>query len=228
MGKRMQKGTLSRDAILETALRLADREGLDAVTIRALATALGASPMSIYGHFADKDALYDAMRGAVVAEVFASADRTTWQAQLEQLARGFLQVLRGRPRLLPLLTRSSPPPETVFEVVDRLAEMMEDDGFTLQQVLEAYMAAMSFGVGLAIIERTTTGAGEGSPMAKRWALMASLVPHLPRARRLSSIAAVTSQLEGFSFDAAFDLGLRSLISNLEARIGHAKKTRKHA
>src|SRR5690349_18471231 len=52
---RATKERLSRETVTERALALADAEGIDAVTIRRLATDLGVTPMALYWHFQDKE-----------------------------------------------------------------------------------------------------------------------------------------------------------------------------
>src|SRR5215467_7003154 len=50
-----ERTRLSRSAVVDRALALADREGLDALTIRRLATELGVTPMALYWHFRSKE-----------------------------------------------------------------------------------------------------------------------------------------------------------------------------
>ena len=52
---------LSRDAILDRALAIADADGIDAVSVRRLARELGVTPMALYWHFAGKEALLHAL-----------------------------------------------------------------------------------------------------------------------------------------------------------------------
>ncbi len=52
---------LSRESVVEHALDLADREGLDAVAIRRIAADFGVTPMALYWHFRNKDELLEAM-----------------------------------------------------------------------------------------------------------------------------------------------------------------------
>ena len=59
--KRDSKSRLDRDLVIRTAMGVADTEGLDAVTIRRLASELGVTPMALYWHFEDKQALLDAL-----------------------------------------------------------------------------------------------------------------------------------------------------------------------
>lgn len=72
-GGRPGRGRLSRDLVLAEAARLADDEGLAAVTMRRLAGALGVEAMSLYHHLPGKDGLLDGLVDVVVGEVEAAA-----------------------------------------------------------------------------------------------------------------------------------------------------------
>ena len=60
---------LSRERVLDAAIALADRDGLDALSMRKLAQALGVEAMSLYNHVANKGDLVDAMVDRVIAEI---------------------------------------------------------------------------------------------------------------------------------------------------------------
>ncbi|KLL12217.1 TetR/AcrR family transcriptional regulator [Protofrankia coriariae] len=64
-----QKPGLTRDAIVNAAIMLADTEGLGAVSIRRVAAALGARPMSLYSHIQRKDDLFELMTDQAIADV---------------------------------------------------------------------------------------------------------------------------------------------------------------
>jgi len=66
---------LSRDRIVASALTLADRDGLEAVTMRRLAQTLGVEAMSLYKHVANKDAILDGLLEQVLPRGAASAER---------------------------------------------------------------------------------------------------------------------------------------------------------
>ena len=63
---------LSRDKITAAALRLIDREGLEALTMRGLARELEVDPMAVYRHYAGKSELVEGVRTASLAELEAS------------------------------------------------------------------------------------------------------------------------------------------------------------
>jgi len=85
---REQRSTLTREAIVATAVALADADGLDAVTIRAVAGALKARPMSLYAHVGKKDDLLDLMLDAAVADALLDEVPSDWRAALVALAEG--------------------------------------------------------------------------------------------------------------------------------------------
>src|SRR6188768_3381858 len=67
--KPRRRAPLTRERVLRTAVRLADREGIDAVSMRRVGQALGVEAMSLYTHVRDKDDLLGGMADFVVGEV---------------------------------------------------------------------------------------------------------------------------------------------------------------
>ena len=59
---------ISREAVLAAALRLADEQGLDAVTMHAVARRLQVTPMALYRHVDDKNALLDGLVEMLLTE----------------------------------------------------------------------------------------------------------------------------------------------------------------
>ncbi|MEV4575480.1 TetR/AcrR family transcriptional regulator [Nonomuraea jabiensis] len=103
---------LSRERIVRAAIDLADREGLDAVSLRKVAAALDAGPMRLYGYLATKEELLDLMVDEVYGEIVPSEPAGgDWRAALRDLARRlrqaalrhewFADLLGGRPQLGP-------------------------------------------------------------------------------------------------------------------------------
>jgi AcrR family transcriptional regulator len=95
---------ISREAILATALRLADEQGLDAVTMHAVAKALHVTPMALYRHVDDKNALLDGLVELLLTENPPPAPQdTTWDERLVVLAGGIRDTARRHPAVFPLL-----------------------------------------------------------------------------------------------------------------------------
>lgn len=85
----MPRITLTRDQIATAAVELADRQGLEAVSMRQLAAGLGCGTMSLYRHVRTKDELYELMIDFVAGEEVAAtpAPSGDWRTDLRALAR---------------------------------------------------------------------------------------------------------------------------------------------
>ncbi|MFJ3881888.1 TetR/AcrR family transcriptional regulator [Streptomyces sp. NPDC090077] len=104
---RPRKPLLSRDRIVEAAGALVDAEGLEAVSTRRLAAALGVSGPSLYNHFRTKDAILEAVADAVSAKVDLSAfdGGKDWRGALYDWAHSYREALSDHPNIVPVLAR---------------------------------------------------------------------------------------------------------------------------
>jgi len=97
---------LSRERIVEAAAALVDAEGLEAVSVRRLATELGVAGPSLYNHFPTKADILDAVADAVVAQVDVSSFATRdWGEALRLWAYSYHEVLSAHPNIVPMLAR---------------------------------------------------------------------------------------------------------------------------
>jgi AcrR family transcriptional regulator len=85
-GRRGPKPTLSPAQITEAAVELADAEGLEAVSIRRIASRLDAGATSLYWHVSSKDDLHELMVDAVIGEIELPELSGDWRADLRRLA----------------------------------------------------------------------------------------------------------------------------------------------
>jgi AcrR family transcriptional regulator len=143
---------LSREAILEAAIELADQGGLEAVSMRAIATRFGVTAMSLYNHVDGKDGIVDGMIDQVIAEIDLP-ELTDWKEVIRRIAVSTREVLVEHPwaptlwlsrqsagparlrwgdRLLRALRRGDLDDETVFHTYHILESNIL--GSTLQQL----------------------------------------------------------------------------------------------
>ena len=87
---------ISREAVLTAALRLADEQGLEAVTMHAVAKVLNVTPMALYRHVDDKNALLDGLVELLLTEYPSAADSSTSPS-------GAVGAILGAVTSLPLL-----------------------------------------------------------------------------------------------------------------------------
>lgn len=126
-----ERTRLTKAAVTERALALADAAGLDALTIRKLATELGVTPMALYWHFRGKEELLEGVTERVWGEVDLTVDPdASWADQLLRLVTSLLAVLRAHPAAPQLLARSEQMKgEHALAAVETALEVLRRAGF---------------------------------------------------------------------------------------------------
>ncbi len=91
---------LDRETILAAAAELVARDGLDGLSMRRLAAALGVAPMATYRHFADRAAIVDALIDAAATGIRIPAPTGDWRTDLSGIARALRVTLMSQPALV--------------------------------------------------------------------------------------------------------------------------------
>jgi TetR/AcrR family tetracycline transcriptional repressor len=121
---------LSKSAVVDQALKLADSVGLDALTIRKLATELGVTPMALYWHFRSKEELLTGLVERVWSEIDLEVDRSApWPDQLRTLFESLLAVLRAHPAASKLLLEFNKQTEASLRPTELTLEILRGAGF---------------------------------------------------------------------------------------------------
>ncbi|MBC7305011.1 MAG: TetR family transcriptional regulator [Nocardia sp.] len=95
---------LSRERIRDAALALVDRDGLAEVSMRKLGAELGVQAASLYGHYPNKDDLFDDIAAGIMSLVDTSAfDSVSWDLALADWARSYRSALASHPNFVPYL-----------------------------------------------------------------------------------------------------------------------------
>jgi AcrR family transcriptional regulator len=126
-----RRAPLTRQQVLEAAVGLADRIGIDALSMRKLAQELGVEAMSLYTHVRNKDDLLNGVVEAVLAEIPIAPGGADWRTSLRRTvmaARGVLLRHPWAPRLI--ATRTEPGP-AMLRYFDTVIGMLRGGGFTL-------------------------------------------------------------------------------------------------
>jgi len=127
---------LSREVIVDTALELADADGIDALSLRRLAGTLGVTPMALYRYVAGKDELLGAMMDRVFADFELPAPRGDWREDLRAFGRAFRRLLLRHPAAGGLYLARV---ETIFvnglRIVEVLLAVLESAGFTPEEAV---------------------------------------------------------------------------------------------
>lgn len=130
---------LSRERILTTALELVDHHGVDALSMRRLATQLGVDPMAIYRHLPDKAAVMAGM----VEQIFDNFHIPTtpgqdWREQIRAIAQTYRARLGAHPNLIVPLVKDMKVAIPVMLIVgETLATTLHSMGLTPLQIVTA-------------------------------------------------------------------------------------------
>lgn len=125
------KERLSRDILAAGALDLADREGIDAVTIRRLATEHSVTPMALYWHFKDKDAVLDGIAERIYASVvLPEPSDGPWDNQLREVLLAVLAAIRPHPLAADLLAPRVMKSEAGLVLAERVIGMLRRVGLS--------------------------------------------------------------------------------------------------
>ncbi|MEV4184012.1 TetR/AcrR family transcriptional regulator [Streptosporangium canum] len=126
---------LTRQAVIERALKLADTDGLQAVTIRRLAAELGVTPTALYWHVKNKDELLSALADHLLAALVADMDPDLpWSRRLRVMITALVEQTRAHPylsTLLPMIDKSAA--EEYRRATDAAIGLLTEAGFTLQE-----------------------------------------------------------------------------------------------
>ncbi len=144
---------LSRARVLNAALDLADAQGADGLTIRALAGALGVKPMALYHHVQNKDAILDGVVDLVFAELdLPDPNGPSWVGELRRRAESMRTVLgRHRWAIGLMESRRAPGPATLRHH-DAVIALLHAAGFSFGDIAHAVAFLDAFVYGFALQE----------------------------------------------------------------------------
>jgi AcrR family transcriptional regulator len=128
-----RQAPLSEDLIVETALGILRAEGLDAVTMRRVATALDTGPASLYVYIGGRDKLRRAMLDRVAGSVpIEKPDPARWREQLHALLDGVLRAMEDHPGIASVAVGDPPTSERTLLVADYMMGLLLAGGVTPQ------------------------------------------------------------------------------------------------
>jgi AcrR family transcriptional regulator len=145
---------LSRERVLEAAVELADRDGIDSLTMRKLGEHLGAGPMSLYYHVANKHALLDGMVDIVFSEIEVPSAEVDWKQAMRRRAISTREVLRRHPWALGRMEATKSPGPNDLRLHDAVLRCLRQGGFSVEMAVQAYSVQDAYIYGFALQERT--------------------------------------------------------------------------
>lgn len=210
---------LTRARVLEAAVALADRDGIDAVSMRNLGQELGIEAMSLYTHVRGKEDLLDGMVDVVVAEIPIDVGGPEWRTTLRRTILGARSVmLRHKWAARVIETRSAPglPTLAYMEVVTGI---IRDGGFTVDLTHHAMHVLGSRLLGLNQELFDDSGVPDPEVAAAFAAQLASAYPNIAA---IAGAASHEGGIGGCDDDYEFAFGLDLILDGLERRRAAAR------
>lgn len=217
LGSSVRRPRLSRDIVLQTALRLVDDEGLDALTMRRLGQVLDRDAMALYRYATNRAELLDGVAELVLAELVIPADAPDWQAQLRRTAHDFRRIALAHPNVValivtrPLTTPLALRPIGTLRQLEQMLELLVGAGFTPVRALHIFRSywGLLHGHVLNELQEVVVDAEETDPLL-RLGLHRLPNKEFPRLRGLAK-----ALLDGYDGAAALDESLDLLLNGLK-------------
>src|ERR671920_944110 len=205
----VKRQPLSRRRILEAAVRFADREGLEALSMRKLGSELGVEAMSLYNHVPNKGALFDGMVEVLLGELEVPPEDESWERRVREAYGAFRRLAHEHPNVFPLLVTR--PPDTMDGVwlVEEFLKTLGEAGFDPETALYAFRTLSSYASGYAMAEIRGFAM---EPAGGR--LGASRLPN----DEFPHIHELGDRLQTVDHDAEFEFGLDLILAGLKDRL----------
>ena len=203
---------LSRERVLRAAIVLADKSGIESVTMRNLGQKLQVEAMSLYNHVANKDDILDGIVDVVFSEISLPADGAPWKSAMRKRAiSGHEALLRHSWAPSLMQSRTRPGPATMRHHNSVLGTL-RNSGFTLVMAAHAFSVIDAYVYGFALQQiniplqsrEQTTQVGES--------ILRQLAGEYPH---LAEMITKHAMKPGYDYAKEFEFGLDLILDGLE-------------
>ncbi|MFK4085959.1 TetR/AcrR family transcriptional regulator [Kribbella sp. NPDC020789] len=216
---RPAKEPLTRDRIVDAAMRLIVEHGYDAVSMRKIAQELGTGPASLYAHVASKSELNQLLvdRAAAQMKLGGRPDPGRWQEQLKDYMREMLRVMRANPGVARAAIGQVPLGEQALLGNEKLLGILKAGNLPDQaaawaaDLIPLYVTAVAF-------EETVQNASAWTPedVARFVGEMRAYFEGLPAERFPLTVALASALTAGTGHDERFEFALSVITAGLAA------------
>jgi AcrR family transcriptional regulator len=218
-----RRRALTRERVVAEALTVISADGVDALSMRALAARLGVVPGALYRHVRSKEQLCDLVVDGVLAEIDCQVDRTLgWTRHVTVLAHRLRAVLEGHPGIAGLLKTRDPIGPHSLALAEAFLAPLRAAGLPDRETALAFSLIYDYTLGFALSDRTTVNERRVQDTATRHQLHA-FFRSLP-ADRFPALAALGEHVWADNRDERFTASLDTLVRGLQAapRTGSAE------
>jgi AcrR family transcriptional regulator len=213
-----RRGRLSPREIALAALRIADRDGLDALTMQRVAEELGVGTMTLYGYFRSKDELLDAVVDAAVEDLEPIRGPGPWRDRLRELVHTARGMLTRHPGLVQIRFRQPILRPEALRFGEAALGILQGAGFDRAEATQAYRLLFTYTFGFAGLSPDQT-----AEQTRRQ--VAAAIVALPPEDYPNLTAAAAEASTAMAGEEQFEYGLERILDGLEARLAEKPATR---
>jgi AcrR family transcriptional regulator len=154
---------LNRERVLRAAVELADRDGIEALSMRRLGQELGVEAMSLYNHVPNKEDVLDGMVDLIVSEIDLAQDGADWKSAVRSRILAARQVMLRHRWASAVITSRRQPGPTMMSYMDSMGGLMRGGGFSVDLMHHAFHTLGSRVLGFSQELYDDSGELEGTP-----------------------------------------------------------------
>jgi AcrR family transcriptional regulator len=139
-----KRGDLSRDKLIAAAIELTDEDGADALTMRALADAVGVTPMALYNHFSSKRDFLAAVAEHIISGAQFNGQRADWREQIHHCFAVLRDLCLQHPGLPGLLEQDGAAPGAAFAPMEVTLVALQAQGMNELDSVRTFFLLMGF------------------------------------------------------------------------------------
>ena len=207
---------LTRERVLTAAVELADREGLEGLSMRKLGQELGVEAMALYRHVRDKDDLLDGVLELIVAQIDKPKPAKTWKTTLRRQVMEARRVMLRHPWARRVLEERGTTGPTILTYIERILAILHDGGFSLDLAHHTMhvLGSRIFGFSQDLLEDSSDEpSGAADPI-----MAGAMAVQFPRITELATSVSHEGVLGACDDDIEFAFGLDLILDGLERRL----------
>jgi len=213
-GDESRRRALTREDVVTEALAVIGADGVDALTMRALATRLGVVPGALYRHVRNKEQLHDLVLDGVLAEVDCTVDhRRAWTDRVKVLAHRLRTVLENHPGIAGLLKTRDPLGPHSLALAEAFLAALQTAGLPERHAGLAFCLIYDYTLGFALSSPTSVNEQRVKDTATRNRLH-TFLRSLP-ADQFPTLVTLGEHVWRNNRDERFTTGLDTIVRGLE-------------
>jgi AcrR family transcriptional regulator len=193
---------LTLDRIVDAAFDLYEADGLEALTMRRVASHIGVTAMALYPYVKTKDGLLDLVAARCLDEVQIPDQSNGWKETVMGVFRSFHEIALARPVLVRVLTAKPVDAAAAYRMSEAILGVLDRAGFEKHEALELYVVVSCYVVGFTLAQAARIDPGASVSRADR-------LKHLKDFPHLGEVA---DEYSGWAQSDMFDDGLQRVLA----------------